>query len=246
MRTLLSRVWSLLMSPLPAAITGIFLAWQGLRDSMDRTQTGIATAVTFLVVHSIASYVYERMLPQRLARKNQIIARKILDLLNALGEISGKQYAIWKIDIYLRDRQFRRVKQFPRFLEAVPSRLVTVSLAASDPVPDSKEMVARGPVGIAFREMRSVLWLPDKTNSESENIAKELDGEVHDYLVDRFGALRVAPITDATDRRCIGVVAVSVEPADAIQMVGTVADASCKSAIREAALAIFDVIVHSP
>lgn len=242
MRPRKNWISAFIWGPVPATVAAVMVATQGLMEQEDRLPLVIIASAAFLVVHATVSYVLDSRLVTKAYERTNRLMRKLLDLLAALGAISGGNHQLWKIALYVP----RRKSLKPWAVELV--RLVPLFLTSRAPVPDVAQSVTAGPIGISYREKRSFSWSceePEQLRSSDGQVLRNgVDKATSGFLTANFGALRAFPVTDESDRECLGILVVYCEPGDASAVLGTLFQDAAAEKIRQSALAIYDVLEH--
>lgn len=236
-------LWGLAWSPVAAGVAALYLAVQGLLDEPDRSGKGIVVAALFLAVSSVVSYLREQSLARRMASANLRLTQRLTALLGSLGEVSGDGYQCWKVDLYTGHW---RVRPSPRFPWLFRKRLIkrsSVNLVSTIGIPDTQDLVERGPVGRCFEEQQQILWLdPDAGATHPRDCYGDFDTHINGRLKIGCGALRAVPVASLLERDCIGVLVVHVEPQYAPRLAGTIVLDACATRLRGAAVDIHQII----
>lgn len=235
--------WRFVWGPAPQTIGGVVLVWQSLLDAEQRSALGIGAVAVFVIVHAVIAFLREQSLPRKVSERNARIVRKLLHLLATLGAISGGNHDLWKLDLYVDKGGLCSLRRRPGLIGKRLVRGITVSLVSTAPLPDDPDMLLQGPVGMCYRDMRALLWLPESLGASfAGNISVDLNPEVNSHLASRYGAMRTFPVTDAADRVCAGVLVVHVEPAHGVQLAGTLSQDQAAIRIREISLDLFEIL----
>jgi hypothetical protein len=236
-------LWGLIWSPVVAGLAALYLAVQGLLDERDRSGRGIVVAAGFLAISSVVSYLREQSLARRMASANLRLTQRLTSLIGSLGEISGDGYQCWKVDLYTGHWRVKFSRQFPWILGKRLIKRASVSLVSTIGMPDSKDLVERGPVGRCFLEQQQVLWLDPETGAtHPRDCHGHLDIGLNERLAIACGALRAVPVASHLEQDCVGVLSVQVEPQYAARLAGTIILDACASRLRAAAVDVHQII----
>lgn len=236
-------LWGLAWSPVAAGLAALYLAVQGLLEARDRSGTGIVLAAAFLALSSVVSYLREQSLAQRMATANLRLTQRLTALLGSLGDVSGDSYQCWKVDLYTGHWRVRPSRRFPWLFGKRLIKRSSVNLISTVGVPDTKDLVERGPVGRCFEEQQQVLWLdPDAGATHPADCHGHLDADINNRLKIGCGALRAVPVASHLEHDCIGVLVVQVEPQYAPRLAGTIVLDACATRLRGTAVDIHHII----
>ena len=155
------------------------------------------------------------------------ILNRVLDLLSDLGDLSGQDHGLWRIEVYVERTTFAYSLPLPflRRTDLVPA--LSVGLKHAPPPPQSISL-DHELFGQSFRRAEPCLWwnetLADfaRGGNTAPNKAKNLQTEINRELEKRFGSISVNPIVDRLGARCLGLLVVHtpVDPAVVTKAVG--------------------------
>lgn len=219
------------------AAATVTLAIAGGVGGEQRPWGWILGSAGFIIVHTAVSARRDRSIIRRLGRDYDRVQRRVVQVLSELGELSADKYELWMIDLYLPEWQWSLVRTWPFFIrEQQLSRSLAISLIDVRPQPPIIKR-AGGPHWECFTEAHPMMWFEEhSTVSAPDNLWARYDIVRNADLAGKYGVLSVAPLVDALDRNCVGVLAVHVrpEPETVLQALGALQSERGRHRIRNA------------
>ena len=199
--------------PITVSIATAVLAIASLAGGDDRQWAWVIGSASFIVIHAAVGHYREQSVARRLGRDYDRVQRRAVQIVADLAQLAADQFDLWMVDVYLPRRRvsLKRARPFierPMTLE----RQLSVSLIdtrVQPPVVSASE----GPHGLCFSSKRPLLWFDEPAGTIStDNSATSFLPAMNADLAAAYGALSVSPINDQLGKRCLGVLAVHVEP----------------------------------
>lgn len=178
----------------------------------DHPKSIIGIAV-FVILHAIINFLRERSIVRRLGRNHDQIHHRVVRLISDLGQITGGNFDLWMIDLYLRKSSLVRVSRCPFIKkDQILSRQLSVSLVDKRPQLTSIDLDS-GPHGKCYEEARPVLCFDQETHgAHTNNTWSTFDSGRGDESASTYGVLAVSPLVDDLGKGCVGVLAIHVGP----------------------------------
>ena len=172
----------------------------------------IGISAGFLVLQAVVNSSRDRDILRRLARDYDRVQRRGVQVIADLGELAGRQFDLWMLDLYLKKHKWSIQNTWPLIgRDQVLERALAVSLIDVRPQPTSVER-SSGPLWTSFSASRTLLWFNKATyRSATENAWDQLDDATNADLAAEYGVLSICPVVDQLDKGCIGVLAIHVK-----------------------------------
>lgn len=179
----------------------------------NRPWAWIIGSAGFIVIHTTVSASRERSIVRRLGRNYDQVQRRAVLVISDLGQLSGDQFGLWMVDVYLSKIHWAFTARAPFLLrERVLSREISVSLVDARSQPPLLDKQA-GPHGKCFHENKSLLWINEKIHGKTpDNAWAAMEPSTNEELSESYGVLNVSPLVDQLGRGCVGVLAIHVKP----------------------------------
>ena len=223
------------------AVVGLAIA--GLWDKMDQPWEFIVigTLASFIVIHAWRN----KKLSIKLGRNYASVQSRILRLLADLAEITASGYELWKVDVYLPEKNFSWSGRW--FCTSKFSLELSVALTDMRPSPayinaDDKFF------GECFRATRSGLWWdPSLSNAATEgNFWNRLDDASNARLKEYCGVINIHPIVDHLGKDCCGLLVVHTnrDPVVATTALGALKESESNRRLSEACRDVYEKLRH--
>jgi len=199
--------------PVTVSVATVVLAIASVVGGEDRPWAWVVGSAGFIVLHAVVGHYRARSALRRLGRDYDRVQRRAVQIIADLAQLAADQFDLWMVDIYLPRRSFDVVKA-KRFIRSRTTleRQLSVSLVDTRVQPPIVS-VSEGPHGQCFSSARPLLWFVDPAGVTSpDNSAGSFTTAANAELAAAYGALSVSPIVDQLGKRCLGVLAVHVEP----------------------------------
>lgn len=215
------RAWyAFLWGPVPVSVATVILAVPGLVSNNGPMWFWVLPSATFVILHAVMAAISDRSMIRRLGKHYDHVQRRSVQVVSDLGLLTGNQFDLWMVDLYLPTTHFALTRRWPfliRWKEL--SRQISVSLV--DTRPQEPSMDTRvGPHGQCFTSAKPLIWFDEPALGPSEegsqppfdNLWNSLSPLSNQELSRVYGVLYVSPIVDQLGKNCTGVLAVHVEP----------------------------------
>ena len=215
-----STISNLIWGSLSITIAGAGLAVISLLRHDRRPWYLVVLIVCFIAVHSAVSYVTDRSIVRRLGRKYDSVQHRTLQLVVDLGDLVGKQFDLWMVDLYLLSSSWRIASKWP-FLayRGELSRELSISLVEVSTQPPIVQVTSELH-GKCFTSRDMTVWFDEKnlgTPADQPELSganewKLLPEERNAEIGDIYGLVTLSPVMDHLAKNCVGVLVVHVRP----------------------------------
>ena len=173
----------------------------------------IGIVAGFVVLHAFVNASRERDIFRRLGREYDRVQRRGVQVVADLGELAGRQFDLWMVDLYLHRPRWCVKKDWPLLRrESVLERALAVSLIDVRPQPPLVEE-SSGPLWRTFVDGSTLNWFNKSLyRSDFDNSWNTLDEATNILLAEAYGVLTTCPLVDHLHKDCLGVLAVHVKP----------------------------------
>lgn len=175
----------------------------------------------FIILHAIVNESREGSIVKRLGRNYDQVQRRAVEVIADLGLLSGDQFGLWMVDLYLVQGTWSFMLRYP-FIKRHKNleRRLTVSLLDARPQPPTIEIDDRPhgkiddrPHRKCFVEAQPLLWSNHiDGGTQADSAWSTVDTELSDELRTKYGVLVVSPVVDNSGEECLGVLAIHVGP----------------------------------
>ena len=176
----------------------------------DRPWVFISGFAGFIVFHSIVSWAREPRVSKHLARNREAIQNNILHLISDLSSVSGREYDLWAIDLYLVRPTLSFSRHSPFIYKKILERKLRLSLTDVRSVPASFDL-GHEFFGKCFNDCEIKLWWNSElaqTQVDTRNWKTHMSCSVNEELKETYGVIGVAPIADHLNQSCKGLLVV--------------------------------------
>ena len=214
-----TAVWDFLLGrPVTVLLTVAVTVSSLLLDGNIRIVAATSMAIA-LVTHSTISWTRDRSNARRMNQQYASILERLLQLLSDLGDLTGQDHGLWRIEVYVQRSDF--ALSFSRPLLRKQFMVPTLSLALKHaPLPSPSISLDHELFGACFRRLEPCLWWNEELApfgsrpDVPRNKATDISDDVNEDLRRRFGSISVNPIVDQLGARCRGLLVVHT-PIDA-------------------------------
>ena len=224
-----------------SGIAAVGLAVAGLWDDVDRPWGLILPFASFLIIHAGVNYVRDKKLSTVLGRNYASIQSRILRLLADLAEITAGQYELWKVDIYLPEKNFSLAGHW--FRTARLSLEFSVALTDMRPALSNIEPRDKFFWECFHRAHGGLWWDPSLVETSSENnFWDKIDEVSNEKLKEYCGVIGAYPIVNHLGRDCCGLLVVHArrDPEIAMKALGALLQSESDRRLTEACRDIYE------
>ena len=241
-----STKYTFLWGPVPVSVATVVLTIWGLRSNDQPIWSWMLIVLcgVFIVVHAAMAAVRDRSIVFRLGRHYDQVQRMCYQVVADLGELTGNQFDLWMVDLYLPARTIQ-MWRWP-FRQQVLSRQITASLVDTRPQEPSVDSRV-GPHGQCFTSGKRIIWFDENDLRLSghgrpsvDNLWESLEEAQNAKLAASYGVISVSPLVTQHGRNCVGVLAIHVapEPDKAIRAHGALSSVEGQRRITNACVAL--------
>ena len=182
-----------------------------LRDWIEEYRLGLLIALTaFLIGHSYRNWRKERAEAKIFLKNFDSINNHVLHLIADLAELSGKQYHYWIVDLYVERRVFNLSLVWPFLFGNVLEKKLSIALSGVSEMP--AKITNRDKVfGVLAVEDGPMMWWDQEltqTKLSIRNAQSEFTEQANQRLIQKYGVVKVWPITDDLQRKKKGILVV--------------------------------------
>ena len=166
----------------------------------------VIVLAVFIVIHESFNWLRDQRLEKRFDQNYQIIQERVLRLIADLANLTGNNFGLWMIDLYLplettaTSDHFRNVSKLDRSLSVSLMDVRTVPLEIR---------IDHELFGVCFSQSNKKLWWDiDLANTTEENVWHVISDEVNTELRSIYGVISVNPIVDRLGKNCRGLLVV--------------------------------------
>ena len=219
--------WDLALGHPSAVLLTVALTVSSLLLSNSVRTVVVISIAVFAVTHSMISWIRDHSNTRRMSQHYGHVLNRLLDLLSDLGDLTGQDHGLWRIEVYVESVEVALA--FRRPLLRRRSLVPTMSLALKHvPAPLQKIPLHHELFGECFSKAEPCLWwnkdLADFSGrvNIAANKYDELPDDANRELARSFGSISVNPIVDQLGARCRGLLVVHthVDPAVVTTAVG--------------------------
>lgn len=215
------RGWyTFLWGPVPVTVATVGLTATGIISSDEPMLFVVLPTGAFIILHAAMRAIKDKSMIRRLGRHYDHVQRRSVQVVSDLGRLTGNQFDLWMVDLYLPVTQASLAWRWPFLVRQQElSRQISVSLVDTRPQEPSLDSQV-GPYGTCFTSAKPVIWFDetdlrpsdDVLQPSVENLWRSLNPAENKKLSKVFGVLSVSPLVDQLGKNCVGVLAVHVAP----------------------------------
>ena len=182
-----------------------------LHDTLDKNRILMLIILAlFLIVHSYTNWRREKAQSRGLIGNFENINNNVLHLISDLAELVGRQYHYWVVDLYIEQTKFLCSRRWPFFIGKVLEKKLSVALSevSAMPLRITQEDDLLG--GLVAENEPAIWWDQELTQTQWDikNAEAHLPESTNERLKEKYGVIKVWPITDDLGSHCKGMLVI--------------------------------------
>ena len=209
----LTAVWDFLWGRPMAVLMSLALTIWLYADQANDVPLGVWILALCLVVHATGSGIREKNAALLLGRRYENIQRRVQHLLGDLAGLSGDDFTLWMIDVYVPHVSVRAHGPWRFVIGRTLRRALSLSLTDLR-TPPNRLQLNHELFGQCFRSPSTALWWDTElvlTPSSEINHSSHLSTRTNFDLQQTFGIVSVCPIVDGLGEHCRGLLLVHAD-----------------------------------